>query len=712
MAAVAVLLSVVALLLTARSLTHTVWYQNRLYSRMSMEQLAVAARQEPGNPRALYYYGKALNTAGRYTEALVPLENAAGLDPDDARIRREWSTAQLADGYITGAFGQLTQFVGAHPKSAEGRAALGRFYVSQNSYERAAEELQQAVRLNPRLGEAWSLLSGAYRQLGNYVPARDAARQAVALRPNSAVDHMLLATLLAATNDREGSRREWEKTIALAPKEPGYLCGYSRLLLNGAEPETIALAEKMARRALALDPRSLEAALYLGRALLQAGKTAEAIEPLTLAAATIPAGVPRSTRAANEPELFLDPVAAMELARAYRLLGKEPEARDWQARYLRRQRVADEERRIAEAVRTKPESLEANRQRALFLARKGDVEGTAKSFAKVLRSATDAPRVLVETANALAAAGYGVLATPLARRAAIFSPNSPSAFEAWGNALLAEGQTRDAAVKYARAAGWLPDKMSLYRSKIEEGIRRRRERPTEAEKLYAQALALEQASLGTPINAGAIQELLERAIAHDPRNTDCRRTLVQLLMRRNELSEAERAARELLRLSPEDVTGNAMLAVLLLRTAQSEAHFSEIESCLKLAEQWLHEDPAPLSTVHYGKGVLALRRQQYLEAVNFLRMAAEEDPSAEATYYQLAQAERLAGNVAAADKAQAEVTRQQTQKQKALTLLNRIAEKPDDRQRYEEAIRFFTQNGMPGQASAVKREATRRFGES
>src|SRR5262249_54076224 len=125
MAAAAVLLTTAAVLLMARSLTYSEWYQNWLYARMPLERLAAAARQQPGNAIILYYYGKALNEKGRIAEALVPLEHAAGLDPDDPRVRDEWSMAQLAGGYITGAFGQLTQFVRTHPDSAGGHMLLG-----------------------------------------------------------------------------------------------------------------------------------------------------------------------------------------------------------------------------------------------------------------------------------------------------------------------------------------------------------------------------------------------------------------------------------------------------------------------------------------------------------------------------------------------------------------------------------------------------------
>lgn len=708
-AAAAVLLCTAALL-AVRSLSYTGWYQNWRYSRMPLAQLATTAQQQPGNPIVLYYYGKALNAKGRCTEALVPLEHAAGLDPDDARVRGEWSTAQLAGGYITGAFGQLTQFVRTHPDSAPGHLLLGRFYVGQNSYVRATEELEQAVHLDSHLGEAWSLLAGARQQMGSYAPARDAARQAVALRPESAADHILLASLLLQTNDGRGARAEYAKAVTLAPGKPEYLGAYARVLLNDGDTKDLALAEATARHALALNPHALDSYYTLGQTLIQEGKPAEAIEPLRVAASTLPPGTVRSTLAENAPEQFLDPMPARELARAYQKAGNTREATLWEQTYLLRQKRAEEERRLTDTLRNHPEQAKPHRQMALFLARRGDVEGVAKNLGSALKSAPDAPRVLIEAANLLSAAGYGALGVPLARRATVFSHSNPAAYEAWGNALLAMGYTHEAAAKYAQTAGWWPEKMPLYQRKLAETYRQRRLHPSEAEKLYAQALTLEHAGLGTALNAERVQALLERAVALDPKNTDCLRYLLRVFMRRHELVEAEQTARALLALSPEDGLGNAMLALLLVQNANSEQGLAEVASYLQKAEQVASVESAVMPTVHYGQGILALRRHQPQEAVRLLRLAATEDPSAEAIYYQLAQAERMSGNVAGATKAQAELARREERKRQELDLLRRIAVQPDDRQRYTEAIRFYDQHGLKAQAAAVAAAMRQRFG--
>jgi len=100
----------------------------------------------------------------------------------------------------------------------------------------------------------------------------------------------------------------------------------------------------------------------------------------------------------------------------------------------------------------------------------------------------------------------------------------------------------------------------------------------------------------------------------------------------------KKAARDLLVISPENGTAHALLALILLEKASSNNDFQEADA----SSESCRGRRFCIAAVHYGQGVLALRRNQAPEAVRLLRLASAEDPSAETTYYQLAQAERLA----------------------------------------------------------------------
>jgi predicted Zn-dependent protease len=129
-----------------------------------------------------------------------------------------------------------------------------------------------------------------------------------------------------------------------------------------------------------------------------------------------------------------------------------------------------------------------------------------------------------------------------------------------------------------------------------------------------------------------------------------------------------------------------------------------VDAHLKVAE----EEDGVLQIVHYAQGLLALRRNQPEEAVRLLRQSASEEP-ADRTYYQLAKALRLTGQTAEADRIMATFTTRVNRNKDAINLMKRISEKPEDRQRYSDAVQFFTRHGMTAQAAAVDAEMRHRF---
>jgi len=95
--------------------------------------------------------------------------------------------------------------------------------------------------------------------------------------------------------------------------------------------------------------------------------------------------------------------------------------------------------------------------------------------------------------------------------------------------------------------------------------------------------------------------------------------------------------------------------------------------------------------------------------VSRLKRALELDPQPDVTYYQLAQAEKLAGDAAAAARTMAIYRERQQVKREQAAALGDIAQRPDDRARYDRAIRLFESDGLREQAAAIRAAARRRF---
>jgi tetratricopeptide (TPR) repeat protein len=672
-------------------------YQEWRLARLSLAQLQKERGNRLDDPRLLYYVGLRLNQQGRFREADPLLRQAVGLDPHSPRLRDEWARALLGSGLTTAAFGQLRQFAGTHPQIPEAHFLLGRFYFTQRSMRRASEEFEEAIRLRPGYGEAWSYLAGARDALNDMPGAKRAAERAVALRPHSASDHLMLASLYARLNQPEEARREFARAAAssrtrveLKPRQAAVHREYAIWLAEaGTQPDDLARAESEARKALALDADDARANLTLGRILLRTDRAEAAAEPLIRAASL----------AKN------DPAPALELTRLYRRLGRAQEATRWERDYLQRQRFTTERKQIWEALRAHPDDRDLHRRMARLLGLHGDVAGCVHHHSMALRCAVDAPPALIAAANDLADGGFAAEALPLARRAVNISAANPAAHEALGNALLGLGQAHLAGQEYNKTAEWWPNRVPILRKKLERYYAERAKNPPPAERAYQEARRREREQIGPRKATQEVADLARRAVELEPTNPTYLWFLLRVQMARRENEAALQTAERLLRLSPRDARARVMFGVLLAEKAARPDELAAAEEHLKQAEG----DASVAATMHYGLGLVALRRQQGEVAAKELRQAVQRDPSTPVTYYKLALAEKMAGNTTAAERAMSAFRRMQEARRAQAEALGDIAQKPDDPKGYTRAATLFDSHGLHAEAKAIREEARRRF---
>lgn len=167
---------------------------------------------------------------------------------------------------------------------------LGRFHFSKNNeqdYRIAFEHFQRATRLAPDYAPGFAALSNAWLQLGIFdikpfkeveSPARAAALRAVELDDQLAEAHVSLGLLKYSYDwDWTGAEQEFKRALEL---DPGSLEGhrhYGRLLMCiGRHDEAVREGE----RAVELDPFSPETHTDLGRFLFRARRYNDAVSRL------------------------------------------------------------------------------------------------------------------------------------------------------------------------------------------------------------------------------------------------------------------------------------------------------------------------------------------------------------------------------------------------------------------------------------------------
>jgi Flp pilus assembly protein TadD len=173
----------------------------------------------------------------------------------------------------------LRQALTDNAKHAEAHNVLG-LLLGRNGAKSAevAAEFHEALRLRPDYAEASNNLGLVLIQAGDDKAGIAALREAVRISPDYAEAHANLGAALTPT-DPEEAIQELEKAVALAPAAVN--AQFNLAVAYGTSPSRGTAKEiEQLRKVIALAPTLARAHLALGKALLQAGKVADAISEL------------------------------------------------------------------------------------------------------------------------------------------------------------------------------------------------------------------------------------------------------------------------------------------------------------------------------------------------------------------------------------------------------------------------------------------------
>jgi Flp pilus assembly protein TadD len=159
----------------------------------------------------------ALLRAGRPQEAIEAAERAIALDQFNRAAHVNLGTARGALGDFAGQEREARRLLEFDPRSAEGFMNLGAARLGQDDPDGAREALLQASDLDPNLARVEYYLSWIASRRGESEEALRRARRATEIDATDDEAWNRLGVTLAASGDREGARRAWEKAIALRP---------------------------------------------------------------------------------------------------------------------------------------------------------------------------------------------------------------------------------------------------------------------------------------------------------------------------------------------------------------------------------------------------------------------------------------------------------------------------------------------------------------
>jgi tetratricopeptide (TPR) repeat protein len=267
-----------------RSQTHSAAADPALARRVG-DYAGLALKLNPYNSRAYVLAGLAGLQTGDAAAALLPLESAVSLDPQDAMAQYGLAEAchtlgddlqAVAHWRLAGAgamlikrgadalrLNQLVEAEGwfrfaseAAPEKMQAWLLLARVQAAQKDWPAAGQSYAEALRRFPAATEGYEELAGMlYTQVKDSTQAWKIVEQGLAnARPPGATLFYLRSRMEADRGDWDAAESDAAQAITLSPKNGAYLAWLGDLYLKEKRyPETLAQYDRLAAQASTLD---------------------------------------------------------------------------------------------------------------------------------------------------------------------------------------------------------------------------------------------------------------------------------------------------------------------------------------------------------------------------------------------------------------------------------------------------------------------------
>ena len=217
--------------------------------------------------------GAVLRSQGRRVEALMPLQKAAELLPEDAEAHSNLGNALREQGRLAEAEANCRRALEINPDYAQAHCNLGVALLEQGRIAEAEASCRRALAIKPDFAEAHSNLGNALKEQGRLAEAEASHRSALAIKPEYFEAHNNLGVALQAQGRLAEAEASYGRALEIKPDYAQAQCNLGSALKDQGR---IAEAQACYARALAIVPDSAEAHASLGAILLEQGRFAQA----------------------------------------------------------------------------------------------------------------------------------------------------------------------------------------------------------------------------------------------------------------------------------------------------------------------------------------------------------------------------------------------------------------------------------------------------
>ncbi|MCX6677431.1 MAG: tetratricopeptide repeat protein [Methanothrix sp.] len=232
-----------------------------------------AIRLGPNYAKAWNNKGIALDNQGKHGEAIKAYDEAIRLDPNDADA---WNNKGTTLGRDLGKYDEAIQVfdeaIRLNPNHVKAWSNKGIALAGQGKYDEAIQAYDEAIRLYPNLAEPWSNKGIALKNQGKYDEAIKCYDEAIRLDPNYAKAWNNKGGTLGQQGKYEEAIKACDEAIRL---DPNYAMAWSNkgnaLVSLGKYDDALLAYDK----AIRLDPNYVVAWTNKGEALRALGRITE-----------------------------------------------------------------------------------------------------------------------------------------------------------------------------------------------------------------------------------------------------------------------------------------------------------------------------------------------------------------------------------------------------------------------------------------------------
>ncbi|MFI4979306.1 MAG: tetratricopeptide repeat protein, partial [Nevskiales bacterium] len=349
--------------------------------------------------------GALLKQMGRTGDALLPMQKAAALSPNDPESHHNLGNALRELGRLDEAEASCRRALLINPGYAEAHCNLGAIQQKLLRPGEAEASFRRAIQIEPQHAEAHYNLGNTLRELGRPGEAEASYRQALQTKPRFADAHVNLGIALQELERPDEAEASYRQALQLAPHSAHAHCNLGIALDKLGRPDE---AEASCRRALQIDPDYADAHLHLGNILQKLER-------------------PHETEASYRRALQLKP----DFAEAHCNLGSALQD-SWQ--------FAEAEASCRRALQLKPDFAEAHCNLGIALHELGRLAEAEASYRRVLQLKPDFTEAHCNLGNTLKDLGRLDEAVASYRRALEIKPDFT---EAHSNLLFSNNYLSD-----------------------------------------------------------------------------------------------------------------------------------------------------------------------------------------------------------------------------------------------------------------------------